>query len=74
MAESANLLATYKLVFANLAFLEIVAKRKKVNNFLSLFYSSNRLFYSPESIEEYVIIIFINDVQDGNNYHIVRPV
>jgi len=29
MAESANLLATYKLVFASLASLEIDAKRKK---------------------------------------------
>lgn len=29
MAESASLLATYKLVFANLAFMEIDAKRKK---------------------------------------------
>ena len=51
MAESANLLATYKLVFAKLAFMEIDAKRKKVNNFLSLFYAISMLKKKKVKIE-----------------------
>lgn len=39
MAESANLLATYKLVFVSLASLEIDAKRKKVIILLLLVYA-----------------------------------
>lgn len=48
MAESASLLATYKLVFANLAFMEIDAKRKKVINFLSLFYTFSMCNKPPD--------------------------